>query len=130
MFEFMLIRKATLTDLESLSLLFDAYRQFYRKLTDVEGAKNFLEERMKKEESVIFVAEENSLAGFAQLYPLFSSTRMKRMWLLNDLFVHPDWRGKGISKLLIEKCFELAKETKAAGVMLETEKTNIIGNQL
>ena len=53
------------------------------------GAENFLKERLENQDSEIFVAEENGiLTGFTQLYPLFSSTRMKRYWLLNDLFVN------------------------------------------
>jgi len=70
------------------------------------------------------------LTGFTQLYPLFSSTRMKRYWLLNDLFVNENHRGKGHSKALIEKAKELCIATNACGILLETDKTNEIGNQL
>ena len=127
----MLTRKATLEDLPLLSNLFDQYRSFYHKESDIEGAENFLKERLENQDSEIFVAEENGiLTGFTQLYPLFSSTRMKRYWLLNDLFVNENHRGKGHSKALIEKAKELCRETKACGILLETDKTNEIGNQL
>ena len=126
-----IIRNATISDLPQLSNLFDQYRIFYRKQSAPEEAKAFLQERIERNESVIFVAEENDqLLGFTQLYPQFSSTRMKRTWLLNDLFVHEDQRGKGISKQLIDRAKQLAAETNAAGLMLETEKTNVIGNNL
>ena len=126
-----MIRRATTNDLPQLSQLFDAYRIFYRKSPDITGATDFLNERMKENESVIFVDDENgTLTGFTQLYPQFSSTRMQRAWLLNDLYVHPTYRGKGISKKLIEAAKQLARETNAAGLLLETEKTNITGNQL
>ena len=78
----------------------------------------------------LYENDKNQLVGFTQLYPIFSSTRMQRMWLLNDLFVHADHRGKGISKALIEKAKELARSNNAAGILLETEKNNDIGNQL
>ncbi len=126
-----LISTATLDDLDQLVLLFDAYRVFYRKTSDVEGAKQFLGERIRKSESVIYIAYENEKAvGFTQLYPLFSSTRMRRTWLLNDLYVDRDYRGRGISKMLMDAAKDLARNTQAAGVALETEKSNIIGNQL
>jgi GNAT superfamily N-acetyltransferase len=80
---------------------------------------------------VIYVAdEENELLGFTQLYPQFTSTRMKRSWLLNDLFVLPEHRERGISKQLIEMAKQLAIKTNAAGLLLETEKTNAVGNKL
>ena len=125
-------RKATPTDLDQLSVLFDAYRMFYHKTTNLKGAKSFLKERISKKDSKIFVAEnaETKLIGFVQLYPLFSSTRMKKYWLLNDLFVHPESRSKGVSIGLIEMAKELVLESNACGMYLETEKSNLIGNKL
>jgi GNAT superfamily N-acetyltransferase len=125
------IRQAVIDDLPQLAALFNLYRIFYRKGSDIEGAKIFLRDRMQLNESVIYIAEENQkLVGFTQLYPQFSSTRMRRSWLLNDLYVLEEYRGRGISKQLIEAAKQLAKETNSAGLLLETEKTNIIGNQL
>src|SRR6478609_3051779 len=126
------IEHATLKEVNELALLFDQYRVFYQKPSDVEAAKRFLKDRILAFESVIYVAytDKNEMVGFTQLYPLFSSTRMKRLWLLNDLFVDPRHRGKGISLALIEKTKEMARQTGACGVMLETAKTNEIGNRL
>ncbi|MDX2046574.1 MAG: GNAT family N-acetyltransferase [Chitinophagaceae bacterium] len=125
------IRQAKESDLEQLARLFDLYRIFYRKQSDLNAANFFLKERLHKNESVIFVAEENeSLIGFTQLYPQFSSTRMMRTWLLNDLYVLNEYRGRGISKQLIDAAKQLAKQTDAAGLLLETEKTNMVGNRL
>lgn len=126
------IRKATMHDVDALSFLFDAYRIFYNKPTDFNAAKAFLTERINNNESEIFIAEtiDSKIAGFVQLYPLFSSTRLKRLWLLNDLFVAPEYRSQGISVLLIDRAKQLAIETNAAALTLETAKTNTIGNAL
>ncbi|AYM99879.1 GNAT family N-acetyltransferase [Chryseobacterium sp. 3008163] len=124
-------RKATIQDLFQLAELFDQYRIFYNKESDIPAAESFLKERIEKADSEIFVAEsEGNLTGFVQLYPLFSSTKMKRYWLLNDLFVNGNYRGKGFSKELIEEAKELAKSTNAAGILLETGKSNDVGNEL
>ena len=124
-------RKAQLADVQQLSELFDQYRIFYHKDSDIPAAEKFLTERIENNDSEIFVAEnEGKLVGFVQLYPLFSSTRMKRYWLLNDLYVNGNYRGKGFSKQLIEASKELAKSTDAAGILLETGKSNDIGNKL
>ncbi len=128
----MQIRKATLQDISALATLFDAYRVFYEKTSDYKSAVRFLTERIERNESEIFVAETETtqIVGFVQLYPLFSSTRMQRLWLLNDLFVLPEFRSKGISIALIEKSKALCLETNACGLQLETAKTNNIGNNL
>lgn len=125
------IKQATLDHLTGLASVFDAYRVWYRKNSDQETALKFLEERIKKQESVIYIAVENDeIIGFTQLYPLFSSTRMKRLWLLNDLFLKPAHRGKGISKQLINAAKDLCRSTDGCGIMLETENNNDIGNKL
>lgn len=128
----MTTRKASLPDLPHLASLFDAYRVFYQKPSDLPGALTFLRERMERKESEIFIAANpaGELTGFVQLYPLFSSTRMQRMWLLNDLFVDPGHRGQGYSVALIDAAKNLCRETGACGLMLETAKSNLIGNAL
>ena len=125
------IKRAHEGHLNELAVLFDDYRVFYRKERNLEGAKGFLSERILKKESVIFVALlEEKLVGFTQLYPLFSSTNMIPIWLLNDLFVAKEHRGKQISKGLIKAAQEHCKITKANGISLEAEKNNVPGNAL
>ena len=125
------VRKATSEDLNELAVLFDQYRMFYHKTSDTHTAKQFLEERIQQKDSEILVAElDGKLIGFTQLYPLFSSTRMKKYWLLNDLFVAAEFRGIGASKLLLEEAKNVCQQTQACGILLETGKENQIGNQL
>ena len=127
----MQVREAKLSDLKNLSVLFNSYRMFYGKESDIRVAEEFLRSRIENKDSKIFICEfNNELSGFIQLYPIFSSTRVSKYWLLNDLFVDINKRGKGYSKLLIERSKELVIESKACGMMLETEKSNDIGNLL
>ena len=126
------IRQLAQEDLPALVTLFDAYRVWYGQPSSLHGAKTFLKERINRKESIVFGALDtgDQLVGFTQLYPLFSSTRMGRIWLLNDLFVAPKYRGQGISIQLIDWAKRLAVDTNSAGLLLETEKTNDIGNKL
>ena len=55
---------------------------------------------------------------------------MRKLWLLNDLFVIKSFRVKGISKHLIENYKNLCNDIGACGLILETAKTNITGNSL
>ncbi len=127
----MKIREAKMSDLDNLSVLFNSYRMFYGKESDLKVANQFLRSRIQEKTSKIFVCDvNNNLTGFAQLYPLFSSTRASKYWLLNDLFVDTQERGKGYSKQLINEAKKLVLNTNACGMMLETEKNNKIGNSL
>jgi len=121
----MIIEKATMNDLESVTELFDLYREFYEQKSDLEGAREFLKARLVNEESVVFLAVEESIpVGFVQLYPTFSSVSMMRSWVLNDLYVKEQFRGKGAGENLIQKAIQFAKDTGAKGIMLETGKEN------
>lgn len=121
----MTIRRATIPDLPALTPLFDAYRQFYRKPSDLAGAERFLRERLEREESVVLLASggDRSL-GFAQLYPLFSSGLMARTFILNDLFVDPASRRGGVGTALLAAAADFARGVGAASLTLSTEETN------
>ncbi|MBS1513441.1 MAG: GNAT family N-acetyltransferase [Bacteroidetes bacterium] len=117
---------AALENLDELAVLFQKYRIFYKKEPDTEGEKDFLRDRITKKESVIYLAKcEDKYIGFVQLFPIFTSTRISRLWLLNDLYVDEDFRKTGAATRLIEKSKELARETNTAGLMLQTAKTNL-----
>ncbi|MFP5109913.1 GNAT family N-acetyltransferase [Neobacillus sp. C211] len=127
----MIIQKATISDLDSLSVLFDLYRVFYEQTSDLEGAREFLKARILNDESVVFMAVDGEHpVGFVQLYPSFSSVSMVRSWVLNDLYVKEQFRGKGAGEKLIQKAILFAEETGAKGVMLETGQENITAQRL
>ena len=110
--------------------LFDAYRQFYKQQTDIEGAKAFLTQRLQEGSSVIFLAlaegDEGKQVpcGFTQLYPSFSSTAMQRIWILNDLFVAPETRKRGVGTALLERARAFAIDTQAYKLTLRTAVDN------
>ncbi|MEZ4858045.1 MAG: GNAT family N-acetyltransferase [Flavobacteriaceae bacterium] len=121
----MKIIPATLKNLSDLAPLFDGYRVFYKQVSDLEKATRFLKERFQKNDSIIFMAFEGASAvGFIQLYPSFSSVSMQRIYILNDLFVHPEARGKGIGEALLNTTKQFAISQKAKGLTLETDSTN------
>ena len=128
----MKIIQATIEHLDDVVPLFEAYRAWYHKPANELKTRQFLTERILKNESIIYLiyTEGGQAAGFTQLYPIFSSTRLGRLWLLNDLFVAPVARGKGFSVALIEHVKEMVRQTGAVGVFLETDKINEIGNKL
>ena len=112
-------------DIDAVAPLFEEYRAFYKAAPDREGAREFLFDRWRLGESVLFIAYEGDEAqGFVQLYPVFTSVEMRRLWLLNDLFVRRDARGSGVGRALMRRAEENARETGAAGLTLSTAVDN------
>lgn len=125
------IYQATMKDLEGVAFLFDQYRTFYEQPSNLEGARIFIKERLKQNESVIFVVkDQQNYLGFTQLYPTFSSISMKRAWILNDLYVDERARKQGVGKLLLQKARELALETGAKSISLSTAPNNYSAQKL
>jgi len=119
------VRCATIEDVDRIAPLFDAYRQFYAQPSDLQAAHAFLADRLTRDESVVLVAEaDGEIVGFAQNYRSFSSVSLGPIIILNDLFVAPTWRGRGVGQLLIEETARLAKTEGAVRVEIATQHTN------
>jgi hypothetical protein len=90
------VKEATVSDLPELLRLFLGYLDFYNAPGGRDDAEAFIRARMELSQSTILLARDGEMAvGFTQLYPSFSSVRRKPVWILNDLFVHPDIAGPG-----------------------------------
>jgi ribosomal protein S18 acetylase RimI-like enzyme len=125
------IHRATISDIDQVARLFDAYREFYGKSRDISLSKDFLCDRINSEESTILFARiKDECVGFVQLYPLFSSVRTTRLLVLNDLFVDPLHRQKGVAKQLIESTVVEARASNCGGMILETTEDNVRAQSL
>jgi GNAT superfamily N-acetyltransferase len=91
--------------------------------------EKFLSKRFHNSDFHVFLAtamynsgiiEYTEYAGFAILYPFYSTVQLRKIWLLNDLFVEQNYRHQGIGNLLLDKCIAFSEETGAGGIVLET----------
>lgn len=104
------VRRATTDDVPILAELFDLYRVFYNQPSDIDAARAFLLDRLTNDESAAFIAfADGEPAGFVHLYPTFSSVSMMRAWILNDLFVLPEHRRRGIANALMQTAEDFAR---------------------
>ncbi|MCM2680511.1 GNAT family N-acetyltransferase [Echinimonas agarilytica] len=128
----MKIVRADLSHIDALGELFDKYRQFYGQHTDLTTAKRFIRDRLWNEESVIFMVwdESNKPAGFAQLYPTYSSVSMRKVWIVNDVFIDPDFRSSGYAKALLDAVSHYGKQTEALALKLAISADNDPGKSL
>ena len=124
--------RADASSLDQVAGLFDAYRGFYGQPANLPQSRQFLAERLARDESVIFYAQDESgqALGFVQLYPSFSSIDAHRTWLLSDLFTASQARGRGVGTLLMNAAREFALATGAKGLVLETATDNHTAQRL
>lgn len=116
----LVVRTASLADLDAIAPLFDAYRRFFTQKPDLETSRRFLAERLERGESVVLAAyEREEAAGFLQLYPLFSSWYCKRQWFLSDLYVDERFRERGIGRHLVCASIDYAKRGGARAILVE-----------
>lgn len=121
----MIVIKAHIENLEQLVPLFDQYRVFYKQASDLKSAKDFLRNRFQNKDSIIFFALSDGIpVGFTQLYFTFSSVSLQPTLILNDLYVHPDYRGQGVGALLLKSAQHFCAENEFKGLALETAIDN------
>jgi N-acetylglutamate synthase-like GNAT family acetyltransferase len=119
------VRRATVDDVDMVAPLFDAYRQFYDQPADLPASRAFLRDRLSRDESVVLVAEDAGIpVGFTQLYPMFSSVSLGPIYVLNDLFVAPNARQRGVGAQLLGAARALGGKEGAHYLELSTAVDN------
>ncbi|MES3017508.1 MAG: GNAT family N-acetyltransferase [Bacteroidota bacterium] len=129
------IKRITYNERNLVTDLFNKYRIFYEKPSDIKLAETFIADRLSNNESVIFVAFEENYGeqnpiGFTQLYPKFSSGRAIKIWVLNDLYVEEDHRKKSVGNKLINTVLDYAKSDGVSIVELSTAVDNYTAQSL
>ena len=125
------VRRAGSPDLDAAARLFTGYLRFYGKATPEAQAREFIGERLARQDSVIYLAEcEGEALGFTQLYPAFASLSLAPSWILNDLYVEPAARGRGVGEALMQAARALAVGNGAAELMLQTALDNASAQRL
>lgn len=130
----MRIIKATLEHLDLLAPLFVKYREFYGELPFPDSSRAFLEKRLSRDESVIYLAlpidDDSRLLGFCQLYPSYSSLSLKRVWILNDIYVAEDARRQLVADHLMRTAKKMAKATQAVRMRVSTSSNNEVAQKV
>lgn len=128
-------RRATLADLDTLAVLFDGYRQFYKQASDVPRARDFLQARLDdsrhEADAIAFLATlDDAPAGFTLLYPMWSSVATGRVFVLNDLFVAQAARRQRVAQALLQTARNFGREHGALRLVLETTRDNLVAQAL
>jgi len=119
------IIKATQEHIREIVPLLDAYRVFYKQTSDESATEQFLKARFEQNDSEIFMAMSDQKAkGFVQLYSSFSTVSLQAVYILNDLYVSPDFRNKGVGAALLKHAQQFCKLQGYKGLALETAVDN------
>lgn len=113
MTEKLIIRKAEPKDIPIIINLIKELAEYEKLLHMVKTTEMNIEDVLFGENNFVevFLAEyEGKLAGQALFFKNFSTFLGKPGIYLEDLYVKPEFRGKGIGKALLMKIIALAKE--------------------
>lgn len=126
------VRIATPVDVDRVAPLFDAYRQFYGLPPDLRLCRQYLAERLSRDESVVLLAgdERGAALGFVQMYPTYSSLHAARVFVLYDLYVETAARRRGVARRLMQAAATQARAAGAVALTLQTARTNEAAQRL
>ena len=101
-------RKDTSLILQFIRELADYEKMLHEVVADEKTLKEWIFDKNKAE--VLFVLEEGKEVGFALFFHNFSTFLGRSGIYLEDLYVLPEYRGKGYGKALLKKLASIAVE--------------------
>jgi GNAT superfamily N-acetyltransferase len=121
-------------EFEALLPLIAAYQRFYE-VDDIDSDRNrffFRRFLAPSADGELLAARDGNggILGYACLYWHFSSTRAVETVLMNDLFVTPEARGRGVGRALIEASRAVARARGAAWLEWATAPDNHTAQRL
>jgi GNAT superfamily N-acetyltransferase len=133
------IQLASTRDIPEVVRLYNAYRAFYGEAPDEARAFTFIRDRIALSSgqpagqfsvAQYFLAWTASRAGrkavgFMHLMPSTNTLAMRPIWFLEDLFVDPSARRKGIATGFLKHAEEFARKTGAERLTLATAHDNL-----
>ncbi|WP_251359094.1 GNAT family N-acetyltransferase [Kangiella sp. TOML190] len=121
----MQIKLCEINDLESLTPLFDDYRQHFKQSSDPAAVKAYLQQRIEANEAIIYLAHSgDEIHGFVMLYPSFSSIGLAPIWILNDMYLKSGSNKRLMALQLLDQIVEDCKAAGAIRIEVTTRKEN------
>ena len=107
-----MIRNIEIKDKVEWEKLYQGYAEFYKvKITEetLNTVWNWLHDLNHELNGLVYEVD-NSIVAIAHYRQMPSPLRGKNIGFLDDLFVHPDFRGRKIGEDIINKLNEISKE--------------------
>ena len=111
--------------------LFDVYRQHYGANPAPEAVAAWLRDQIIAERSRIYAVGDGEHAyGICSVVVVPAALTLRTVWLLRDLFVDPDVRGRGTARTLLAQVAEDARSAGAHRLSLLADTANTRANEL
>lgn len=133
----MIIREATNKDVDPmLRLVKDVVDYhckidgYYKPFSKYRGLKSYLKQQLKDKDVKTFIAEENGkIIGrmVATIVRAPSYVNLKRIGMIDDAFIRPDYRRKGIGNKLFKELTRYFLDNKLNYVELSVDARNNVG---
>lgn len=138
------IQMASARDVPEVARLFNAYRDFYGETPDESRALGFVRDRIllacaqppgQFSVAQYFLAwmatsQGRSAVGFMHLIPSTNTLAMRPIWFLEDLYVDPSARRKGVATAFLRHAEEFARSTGAERLTLATAHDNVVAQSV
>jgi len=129
----MKISLVTCADLPDVLPLIADYQRFYA-VADIDTLRNrefFAQFAVPNERGVLHALRlDGAVVGFSTIYFSFSSALAKPVAVLNDIFIAPEWRGRGYGRALIEHATAYARNAGYARLQWLTAQDNVAAQRL
>jgi len=98
----------------------DAVLDLEQKCFDVPWTRGMFEDELFNPSAVYLVAEDDGkVCGYAGMWKIIDEGH------ITNLAVHPDYRGKGYGKMLIQSLISYSRGNGISAITLEVRKSNI-----
>ena len=115
-------------DLPELLTLMRGYCDFYEVAPSDEAlmamSRALIADPAREGLQLIARDEQGTAIGFATIFWSWSTTRAARIGVMNDLYVAPSGRGRGVAEQLIEACVERVRSRGGALLSWQTAPDN------
>ncbi|MFO7703520.1 MAG: GNAT family N-acetyltransferase [Halopseudomonas sp.] len=129
----MRIVQADISRLDEVAPLFIKYREFYGQLPKPEASRRFLADRMKNEQAIILLAEDEDtgkVLGFCQFIPSFSALTLSPSWVLKGIYVIEEARRQLVADKMLNKAKVMARAEGIQRMTVMTGESNTTAQSL
>lgn len=127
------VRRASSEDAAAWRPLYRGYATFYKRdITDtiLDQTWAWLHDPAHPLEGLVAVAPDGKLVGLAHYRPQPKPLQGNDAGFLDDLFVDPEWRGRGVGRQLIEHLATIARERGWPSIRWITATDNATARRL